>query len=266
MGSGTHRFMIARRPRLPGRDAVAMLGGLLLGLAAVLAAPPALAAAHPDFTGLWQVADTHLVVRPDVNATEADYTPEAWAKLQEYRRNWDPETEDPAKFCVAYGMPNTMTSRARDYVVDVYQTPARITVLVEFMDNRRLIHLDRKTVPDTATPSNNGYSVARWEGNALVIETTNLKARSEVGPMQRSERAGVVERWTLRNDKDFGQVLDIDMTVTDPVVFRHPVKARQVFKRAPRDATLNEYACADTLWDDYVTKKRAQRASGGKAP
>jgi hypothetical protein len=242
---------------------------LVTAMVAAAAAAPApaatTAAPRPDFSGVWQVADSDYVRRPDVHATEADYTPEAWANLLAYKRDWNEELDDPVKYCVAYGMPNTLLTRARDYVVDIQQSTSRITVLVEYMDNRRVLHLDRRTVPETANPSNNGYSVAHFDGQTLLVETTNLKARNVVGPMQRSDQARITERWTLRRDSKYGEVIDIDVAVIDPMVFRHPVKARQMYKRAPADATLNEYACADALWDDHVNEVLAKRAAAAAA-
>jgi hypothetical protein len=213
--------------------------------------------AHPNFTGLWQVADPDLVKRPDVYATESDYMPDAWASLQDFHKNWEPRSDDPVSLCVRYGMPHVMTPRARTYVMDIYQTAARITVLMEYMDNHRLIHLDRASVPATATPSNNGYSIGHWDGASLVIETTMLKARSPVGPIQRSDQARFTERWTLRNDAKLGKVINIDITTHDPVTFTHPVESHEVLKAADAGTTLNEYGCADSLWEDHVANRRA---------
>jgi hypothetical protein len=110
----------------------------------------------PDFSGLWQLADKALVIRPDVNAMLEEYTLEARANI-------------------------------RDYVVDITQSANRIIVLVEFLDNHRVIHVDATQVPENVTPTNNGYSWANWEGDSLVIETAALKARSPVGLMQRTK-------------------------------------------------------------------------------
>jgi len=217
--------------------------------------------ARPDFTGKWENAEWSFDMRTDVYATEADYTPEAWANLQDYFQNWDYKgVDDPAKFCVNYGMPRMMGT-ARDYIVDINQTASRITVIVEYMDNFRIIHMDKAAVPDSVSPSNNGYSIGRWEGDTLVIETTALKARNPVGKFQRSAEARITERWSLGKDAKFGKVLNIDSVVDDPKVFRHPFKSRQKYKLAPAGAALNEYGCADTLWDDHVERVRAERAA-----
>lgn len=264
----------ARSSRAQCSSALRPWRAMLLGAALCVLASggPALAGGKaakpstPNFTGLWRVADPNLIVRPDVNATRDDYTDEAWANLQDYREHWDTKVDDPAKFCVAHGMPNTMTSRARDYLTDIYQTGDRITVLVEFMDNHRVIRFGDAPVPDTFAPSPNGWSRAKWEGRTLVIETEALKEKNPVGPMQRSDEARIVERWSLVQHPKFGEVLDIDMTVTDPKVFRHPVKARQVYMRAEPGSVLNHYGCADSLWDDWVARKQAARKATGAAP
>lgn len=219
---------------------------------------------RPSFEGVWQVADPNLVQRPDVYATQADYTPEAWANLQAYKRDWNIEVDDPAKFCVAYGMPNTMTSRARDYAIDIQQSERRVTVLLEYMDNRRLIHLAAAGVPETFQPSPNGWSTGRWDGDTLRIETVALSERSPVGPVQRGADARIEESWRLREDPTHGTVIDIEFVLTDPAIYRHPMKGRQVLKRAPDGTVLNTYGCADALWDDWVERRRAERASASK--
>jgi hypothetical protein len=215
--------------------------------------------ARPDFSGIWQVADPELVVRPDVNAKLEDYTTEARANLEAYRKNWVAAMDEPVKYCVRPGMPHTMTSRARDYATEIEQSASRITVLVEYMDSHRVIHLDGAAKPDGVTASNNGYSRGRWDGDSLIIETTALKARHPIGPVQRSVDAAITERWRLLQDPVHGEVLDINMTITDPKVFLQPAKAHQVLKRAAQGTALNEYGCADGLWEDHVDAAQATR-------
>jgi hypothetical protein len=233
-------------------------------LAAMLASctPPSTVSAPsavPDFSGLWQVADSDYVRRPDVHAVESDYTPQAWADLQSFRKDWDEEVDDPAKFCSPGGMPHTILTRARDYVMELRQYPKEMIQFIEYMDQSRIVHLVATPVPETAAPANQGFSVGRFEGSVLIIETTNLKARNKVDRLQRSEQARITERWSLRQDAKHGEVIDIDVTVTDPEVFRAPVKGRQMLKRAPPGTVRNEYGCTDALWDDHVARRQAAR-------
>jgi hypothetical protein len=56
----------------------------------------------------------------------------------------------------------------------VTQTPARITMQYGHMDLTRTIHLDQKAVPANAKPSRAGYSIGRWDGDVLVVETSHF--------------------------------------------------------------------------------------------
>ena len=259
--------------RIPNRVAT-----LLLGLAC-LATGDLAAAAQPDFTGLWTVADVHVIVKPDddgssftfdTNSAEAkagDKAPDFSANFtestkrlrQEFLTHYDSEKEDQIRYCVPHGMPWMMLSRVADYLIDIYQTPDRITMLFEGMDASRVIHFHEKGPPATFIPSTNGYAVAHWDGNTLVIETTALKARSVVGLKQRSAEAKIVERWTLIQHPKFGKALDIDMTVTDPVVYLKPATGHQLLIPAKPGSTLNMYGCNESLWQDHLHQLNAAK-------
>jgi hypothetical protein len=62
-----------------------------------------------------------------------------------------------------------------DSVVNrITQSPTRISMRYGHMDLARTIHLDRQAPPANAKPTREGYSIGRWEGDALVVETTNF--------------------------------------------------------------------------------------------
>ena len=62
-----------------------------------------------------------------------------------------------------------------DSVVNrIAQSPTRITMQIGHMDLARTIHLDRSSAPQDIKPSRAGYSVGRWEGDALIVDTTNF--------------------------------------------------------------------------------------------
>jgi hypothetical protein len=244
-------------------DAIAS-GILLAALLSSCAPSPPSKPTAPDFNGLWQVADSEYVRRPDVHAQQSEYTPQAWANLEAYRRDWDPEADDPAKFCSPGGMPHTILTRARDYVTEIHQYPREVILFSEYMDRARVIHLDLTAVPGAFVPSQEGFSIGRFDGDTLVIETTMLKARNAVDKLQRSEQARITERWTLNTDSVHGEVLDIDVTVVDPEVFRSAVKGRQKLRRAPAGTVRNEYDCPGSSWNDHVASKLEQRAAVAK--
>jgi hypothetical protein len=208
------------------------------------------AVAATDFSGMWEMADMALVKRPDENRPQ--WTPAAAKRLQYYKNTFSETVDDPARFCVIKGMPWTITSRARTYVTEIHQTPTQLFAFFEFQDNRRVVHLDGRQKPANWSPSSEGFSAGRWEGDTLVIETTGLVAHHELSPHLRSAQARVVERWRLLNDPTHGEVIDIDVTVYDPEVFAEPGRGRQVFKRAAPDAVRSGYNCEYEIWERHV--------------
>ncbi|MGE0116287.1 MAG: hypothetical protein AB7T07_15555 [Steroidobacteraceae bacterium] len=245
------------------RIAGAMLSLLMLTVLSAcvtqLPQPSTVAVERPDFTGLWKIAAYDLIVKPEndtVNLTE-----EAQHRLKNYMTNYDWKGADiPVKFCMPHGMPWIMLSRARDYLFDIYQTPDRITMLFEGMDVHRLIRLDQTAVPEAFVPSTNGYSLGRWEGSTLVIETSSLRPTNEVvGSYQRSGQMHITERWRLIDHAEYGRALEVDMTVVDPVIFRKPAHGYQLFVPAEPGSVLNAYACNESLWDDHVLELESQR-------
>ncbi len=231
---------------------VAALTGLFATTVA-LAAPPA---RHTDFSGVWRSAGPDYAVLPEQNA--AKFTPDAARGLEYYRAHFHPGKDDPAVVCLLKGMPWTILLRPRDYPVEIYQTPERVVMFFELYDTHRNILLGEKTFPDDVPPSGNGYSIAHWEGDALVIETRNLTATNPVTPYPRSEEARIVERWTRGTDAQLGDVLRVDITVHDPRVFTEPGRGWVTFHRSPPGTRVGGYNCSEQLWDNYVDKRRAE--------
>lgn len=117
--------------------------------------------------------------------------------------------------CEVPGMPFAMMS---PYPIELVDADDRIVLRGEAYDLERTI---LKSAPRTApAPSPLGLSVARFEDDTLVVETTRIDYHSygDLGPAQ-SDRSRVVERFTLSAD---GTTLDYAITVTDPVILAEP--------------------------------------------
>ncbi len=217
----------------------------------------------PNFNGVWVMADYNLVYLPQEH--NPPYTPEIQAQMDRYKTELDPVIDDPAKFCVRMGMPWRVLNRARDYPLEIYHNPDRIIMLFEGHDDYRSIRLDRTTVPANLPALANGWSNAKWEGDTLVITSTNLTARNEVNTLQRSEEAVITERWTMYKHPEHGDVIDINITMVDPLRYTAPIKARNVLKRAEPGVEVGGYNCADALWDAYVEEREKQIAAAKRA-
>jgi len=125
---------------------------------------------------------------------------------------------------------------------EIVQTPDHVTIVVEMNHDARVIRLkDRAHVPAHIRPWM-GDSVGWWEGDTLVVETTNFNPGEVLRPyfaatIYISEDAKVTERFTRIAD---GQIL-YEFTVDDPKVFTQAWKAQMPLNAAK--GPVYEYAC-----------------------
>ena len=132
-----------------------------------------------------------------------------------------------------------MTSGTYNNNVMIFQAPGYVAILNEMVHNARIIPIADDTAPDddTAMPpfaQRSGVSRAHWEGETLVIETTQFAGGSS---SLSSTNMHLVERLT-RIDPD---TVAYEYTVTDPTVYTAPYTVMMPFRRT--DGPLFEYAC-----------------------
>jgi hypothetical protein len=89
----------------------------------------------------------------------------------------------------------------------------------------RRIWMDGRTAADTTPDTSLGFSVGRWEGDTLVIETTHLSAAWLDGSGLPMKGAGtrIVERWDVADDR---LSIDRTMTIYDPYYTEPLVRVR----------------------------------------
>ena len=104
----------------------------------------------------------------------------------------------------------------------------------------RVIPLDGRphVAPDVKLWMGDGRG--RWEGNTLVVDTTNLKAGSRLDVVGDffSDQAHIVERFIFVD----GSTMNYEATITDPTVFTRPWTMRAAQRRMPDDEFW-EWAC-----------------------
>ena len=132
------------------------------------------------------------------------------------RAEWDP-VEDPALRCIPPGLPTAMDN---PYPIEFRDQGDTIILLLEEWDGIRTIHMNDTGSREQAQPRM-GYSVGRWDGNTLIVETTDIGWRyiDDLGTPQ-SEDAVIAEHFTLSQD---GTSLAWEARITDPVNFTEPV-------------------------------------------
>lgn len=149
-----------------------------------------------------------------------------------------PESLNHVERCLTYGVPRlsgTNTGAGPLGYYQIVQTPTYVVLFLEAIHEARVISLDgRPHLPPTVRQWQ-GDSRGRWEGNSLVVDTTNFSASNNF--MGSSDRLHLVERLTrVAPDR-----IDYAITIDDPTTWTKPWTAVIRLKR--RTDRLFEYAC-----------------------
>jgi hypothetical protein len=182
---------------------------------------------------------------------------QAWAVQERIDRN-RPERgyDDPTAHCFPTGVPRSMYVPAAIYII---QKPGYIVFLHERMAWRIVFMDGRAHLPDTIRLWQ-GDAVGRWEGDTLVVDTTNLNGKTwlnEGGDVV-SYAEHVVERFTPTGP----DTLSYEATVTDPVVYTRPWTIAFGVKRGK--AEMFETACHEEDRDLPHLKAIKDAAAGKK--
>lgn len=130
---------------------------------------------------------------------------------------FDRRTDDLGLRCIPPGMPNSVLN---PYPMELIDEGDRIVQRIEEWDARRVIHMTDNPPAPTQAPDRLGYSVGRFEGNVLIIETTRIDFPLLDGdgtPM--SADVEILERYTLSEDENR---LAYEIIATDPQNLTEP--------------------------------------------
>lgn len=124
----------------------------------------------------------------------------------------------------------------------ITQNPNYVAISYEMVHDTRIIPLDGRPKLDDSIREYLGDSRGHWEGDTLVIETTNLTDKTSIGPngngVRHSAAMTIIERLT-RVDPE---MIEYTATVTDPVAYTAPFTYRLMFTTQP-GYRLYEYSC-----------------------
>ena len=154
-------------------------------------------------------------------------------------RNDNPEERNLAERCITRGAPKLPGGYNNNFLI--VQTPQYVAIEQEMIHDTRIIPLDGRPHAPAAMRSYLGDSRAHWEGDTLVVETTNFRSNIDETSYNCCGFAGehltIVERFTLI-DKD---TIDYRYTVNDPTIFTRPWTVSLPMRRSP--GPIFEYAC-----------------------
>lgn len=141
------------------------------------------------------------------------------------------------KDCVPVGVPNLMFYPVAN-TITVQRD--RVIMKVDWMESDRTIYLDGRTHPAASQTFLHGHSVGHWEGDTLVVETTNFKEHAlglSTSGLPGSARKRVVERFRVGPG---GQALIYSGVVEDPVYLTRPVEWSGQWQYRPNMPHSNE--------------------------
>jgi len=226
---------------------------------------PRAADGKPDLSGLWFSAEVlpECVGQQDcipqmnlpadqinIGRTLKDglpYTP--WAAKLVAERTANGAKDDPHAFCLP---PNFPRAYSLPQYIKIAQMPKLTIVLHEFNASYRQIFTDGRPLPKDPLPAWNGYSVAHWEGDTFVVESSGFRDDLwlDLSGSPMSSAAHVVERITRPS---FG-ALAIEVTVNDPKAYTKPWTVT-LHQNIVLDTDLIEETCLENERDTALFKK-----------
>ena len=201
----------------------------------LVAAAPRTRDGKPDLSGVRERETDHYYNNAGADLKPADVKP--WAQALYQRRLADFSTESMESQCLPLG-PAALT--ASDPVKFI-QTPSVIVILLEDLTYRQ-IHMDGRKLPKDPNPSWMGYSVGRWDGDTLVVESSGFTERAwlDYDGHPHTEALRLTERYHRR---DFGH-LDVEVTFDDPGAYAKPWTVSVPMELFP-DTELLEGVCKE---------------------
>src|SRR5438552_2628251 len=210
-----------------------------------LSAPaPRLPDGKPDFSGVWNPPGGYL--RNLAKDLKEEVPFQAWAKTIYDERaaglHW---REEPDANCLPQGTPKILVAPAPWRIV---QTPGYVVFVHEAFNLWRQVFTDGRelAVTEDTTPTWFGYSVGKWDGDTLVVDSRGFNGKvwlDQLGKVS-TEALHVTERF---HRKDFGH-MEIQITIDDPKAYTKPWTVNVGVTLQP-NSELMEFICLENEKD-----------------
>jgi len=215
---------------------------------------PKTADGKPDLSGIWEnfrsnaaaqaagqaAGGAPLATFRDIGSGMKDGLPlQAWAAELKKQRMAENSKDNPDAKCLPMGI---MQFHMHPQPRKIIQTPGLVLIIYEANGGLRQIFTDGRRLPRDAQPWWYGYSVGKWDGDTLVVETTGLRDGGwlDINGSPLTEAAKLTELFRRVN---FGN-LEIEITVDDPKAYTKPFTVK-VAQRLTPDTDLIEFICQE---------------------
>jgi len=212
---------------------------------------------------------TSLVVEPEDGRVPVTAAAEAKRDYDLAHSTDDFEYMSPWDRCITRGMPGGMFPGGYGNVYEIVQAPGYVAIVSEMIHETRIIPLDGQ--PLSKVRQWNGESRGRWEGNTLVVETSNFNGKGWIATNMATGRIkGIAQSEALRVTERFTRVdpdtIQYEITIDDPNIYTRPWRVAFPFSRDP-DARIFEYACHEGNYamTNILSGARAQEKAAAEA-
>ena len=199
---------------------------------------------HPDLSGVWEQYGEFeqpkylLNIAADLRPEEVPLQP--WARDLLQQRRAKNGAEHPGARCLPSGIPE---KNAVPAPFKILQLPGLVVILSESRTIFRQIFTDGRPLPPAdAQPTWQGYSVGRWDGDTLVVETAGFNGKTwlDMAGHPATDALRVTERFTRRS---VGR-MDLEITIDDPKAYTRPWTVKQTVRLLPEDELI-EHICEE---------------------
>jgi len=220
-----------------------------------------------DFSGIWMRSD-----EPDPDGAASGRPPlvrggnagagfkeglpfQPWAAALQKKRAAETGLNDPDGLCLPQG---PLQYHIDPQPLKIVQLPHQILIVYESNYGLRTIYMDGRSLPPQGSvqPYWHGYSIGRWEGDTLLVQSNNFRGvdPANVSPTSLTllglgwldhrgspytEAMTLTERFRRVN---YG-VLDIEITIDDPKAYTRPFTVRVVQRIVADGSELIEFIC-----------------------
>ena len=186
-------------------------------------------------TRVWEKRTSLITAPPDGRIPPL--TPRAiearTAARGRFERTWDVKDRPLGERCITYGSPQ-LTAGYQSYY-QIVEAPGAVMIMTEMFHDVRVVRMNNSSHPPSNIQGWLGDSIGHWQGDTLVVDTTNYRPRAFQSIT--SNKLHIIERFTRQD----AEVLRYEITVDDPDTYARPWTLMIPLQRSSKP--VYEYAC-----------------------
>jgi hypothetical protein len=211
------------------------------------AAAPKTADGKPDISGMWEASTPKFLENLGAEGVEIPMLPWAAKLYKERQENF--AKDRPSGRC----LPHSVTDFDAHFTPrKIIQIPGLIAMLFESYHSYRQIFTDGRPLPEVSEAAWLGYSVGKWEGDTLIVNTIGINEKTWLDDSghPHSDALHIIERFRR---PDFGH-MEVQLTIDDSKAYARPWTVKIPWEFVP-DTELLDWVCENEKDVDHLVGK-----------